>query len=159
MSLNDEVYVMSFLYEALGKYIEYCERRHKDFNQEGFILITQKFIENLLPQQKAKGLIYDHSCVQKTAQEVQQALSAQSVLPVGVNSAPMTTLEKPLSIKAIEPVTIKEIKPLDKVPPVTTSVNDNNLRSSQTQSVQSSNTSATSQRLNSFSNILAKRHT
>lgn len=124
MTQTDEVYVMSFLYEALTKYIEYCEKKHRDFNQEAFVMIAQKFIQNLSPHEK--GL----SPINQTLQPIQPI---QQVQPVQ-------------QIQDVQPV--QNIRNVRHVPQV---IENNN--------IENNRPSATSQRLNSFSTLLAKRQT
>lgn len=156
MSLNDEVYVMSFLYEALGKYIEYCERKQRDFDQKNFVLITQKFIENLSPQEKSKGLLYNN------LEEPQEVRTPVITSKLEQNSQPVLQPVTPIAqcLNPMQPVGIKSVQKQNIRN--TQTQEDNNLRTNcvNEQPVQElRHSSATSQRLNSFSNLLAKRQT
>lgn len=138
MTQTDEVYVMSFLYEALTKYIEYCEKKHRDFNQEAFVMIAQKFIQNLCPHEK--GL----SPINQTLQQVQQIQDVQQVQQVQQQIPQVISIEKP--IQDVQPV--QNIRNVRHVPQV---IENNN--------IENNRPSATSQRLNSFSTLLSKRQT
>lgn len=138
MTQTNEVYVMSFLYEALTKYIEYCEKNHRDFNQEAFVMIAQKFIQNLSPYEK--GL----SPINQTLQQVQQIQDVQQVQQVQQQIPQVISIEKP--IQDVQPV--QNIRNVRHIPQV---IENNN--------IENNRPSATSQRLNSFSTLLAKRQT
>ena len=143
MTQTDEVYVMSFLYEALTKYIEYCEKKHRDFNQEAFVMIAQKFIQNLSPHEK--GL----SPINQTLQPVQPIQQVQQVqqIPQVISNVQQIQDVKPVQqIQDVQPV--QNIRNVRHVPQVT----ENN-------NIENNRPSATSQRLNSFSTLLAKRQT
>lgn len=143
MTQTDEVYVMSFLYEALTKYIEYCEKKHRDFNQEAFVMIAQKFIQNLCPHEK--GL----SPINQTLQPVQPIQQVQQVqqIPQVISNVQQIQDVKPVQqIQDVQPV--QNIRNVRHVPQVT----ENN-------NIENNRPSATSQRLNSFSTLLAKRQT
>lgn len=147
MTQTDEVYVMSFLYEALTKYIEYCEKKHRDFNQEAFVMISKKFIQNLCPHEK--GL----SPINQTLQQVQPIQQVQQVQQVQQQIPQVISIEKPIQqvqqvqqIQDVQPV--QNIRNVRHVPQV---IENNN--------IENNRPSATSQRLNSFSTLLAKRQT
>lgn len=143
MTQTDEVYVMSFLYEALTKYIEYCEKKHRDFNQEAFVMIAQKFIQNLSPHEK--GL----SPINQTLQPVQPIQQVQQVqqIPQVISNVQQIQDVKPVQqIQDVQPV--QNIRNVRHVPQV---IENNN--------IENNRPSATSQRLNSFSTLLAKRQT
>lgn len=135
MTQTDEVYMMSFLYEALTKYIEYCEKKHRDFNQEAFVMIAQKFIQNLCPHEK--GLSPINQTLQ-SVQPIQQVQQIQQQIPQVISNVQ--------PIQDVQPV--QNIRNVRHVPQVT----ENN-------NIENNRPSATSQRLNSFSTLLAKRQT
>lgn len=135
MTQTDEVYVMSFLYEALTKYIEYCEKKHRDFNQEAFVMIAQKFIQNLSPHEK--GLSPINQTLQQVQQQIPQVIS---------NVQPIQQVQQVQQIQDVQP--IQQIRNVRHVPQVI----ENN-------DIENNRPSTTSQRLNSFSTLLAKRQT
>lgn len=151
MSLQDEVYVMSFLYESLSKYIEYCERKHRDFNQENFVLITQKFIQNLSPHEK--GFIQNTKYTQEKNIPVVQ--------PVIQDPVPQI-VQPPQVVQQTQPVSIANVRynpPQPQVIEKQPQVVQQQTNLSQSYVTENTRVSATSQRLNSFSTLLSKRQT
>lgn len=143
MTQTDEVYVMSFLYEALTKYIEYCEKNHRDFNQEAFVIIAQKFIQNLCPHKK--GLSPNETL--QPVQSGQQVQQIQQQIPQVISiEKPIQQIQSVQQIQDVQPV--QNIRNVRHVPQV---IENNN--------IENNRPSTTSQRLNSFSTLLAKRQT